>query len=315
MKNLHLFVADTPLHTCQITIDKAPLFYDDVIILSHFTILCTNALRYSIRVYALCYMLTHLHKLCESQSIESLRIFLGNTSSAFAHEYNAWFQREGAVFAPSEEYVPKNSPKAFRSCHNYIANNAPEKKIVERAVQYQWNLLAYSISDRPFSPKRLEHHHNDRLPIYMRLIRRTYEKGKHLSISRLYLFKSNLTAEHWKRLVDYIIGIYNVIDYGASANYFGGLDNMLTAPDSNMGGEFELPDDRDSYSPYYQMLELVKEEMPLSEWNPYRLSDKQVRRWILKINSRVRAGYTYISRFLHVPYDKVKEIIRFPAWY
>ena len=55
------FKTGTPVHIYQRSADWGVIFYDDIHILSHFTILCTTARKYGVKIYAICYMLNHLH--------------------------------------------------------------------------------------------------------------------------------------------------------------------------------------------------------------------------------------------------------------
>ena len=43
-----------------------------------------------------------------------------------------------------------------------------------------------------------------------------------------------------EQLADYIIVLYNVIDYDSAIQYFGTYDNMLTALHSNTGDEYDI---------------------------------------------------------------------------
>ena len=55
------FKTGTPVHIYQHSADWGVIFYDDIHILSHFTVLSASARKYGVKIYALCYMLNHIH--------------------------------------------------------------------------------------------------------------------------------------------------------------------------------------------------------------------------------------------------------------
>ena len=49
-------------------------------------------------------------------------------------------------------------------------------------------------------------------------------------------------------MTDYIIGLWNVIDYEQAISYYGSYNVMIRAFHDNTDSEFEIKEDRDNYS-------------------------------------------------------------------
>ncbi len=303
-----VFHAFTPIHSYQISENKSPVFYEDYQMLCHFTIMCQAARRYNITLYAVSYMINHLHKFEMARSRNSFTGFMRFTNSLFTRQYNMWANHRGNIFRQREEFACKRGGKAFRSCHNYIANNAPEKRLCDKALQYRWNFLAYSLSDHPFSDSIVNSRRSAQMVVCMSRVKRSFENGGYLPMRVLEHFKEILSPNEWEQLIDYTIITYNAIDFNATAAYYGSMENMLTAPDNNLGGEYEIKEEHEDHLAYYKMIDLVHNRHPVC--NPFSMSKREKEALVLEINDNIRAPFTYMARFLQMPYEDVKRIIR-----
>ena len=61
-------------------------------------------------------------------------------------------------------------------------------------------------------------------------------------------WESHLSATEWQQIADYIIGLWNVIDYEQAISYYGSYEAMLRAFHDNTGSEYEIKEDHDSYT-------------------------------------------------------------------
>lgn len=313
MKNFSLsqkFRASVPIHIYQHSADWGVLFYDDVYILAHFIKMCCLAEKYKIKIFSICYMLNHIHYLLASESLKNLRLFMQTLTSSFALEYNEYTGHHGSVFATPFGFAFKSKTKAFRTCLNYIANNAPEKRIVRKAVDYKWNFLRYSQTPHPYSNPIMKKNCSKELWELSKEIKSLHSQNKAVKSRRLVCIKNMLDKREWLQFVDLAISIYNVIDYNASAAAFdGGLDSMLIAPDYNTGAEYEINEDSLNYIPFYQYLTLLSGRMKLCNFSPYALNEKQRKNLVKEMNSRIRCSIKHMSLFFHLDENEILELI------
>ena len=304
MKNFNLsqkFKASVPLHIYQHSADWGVLFYDDVYILAHYMKLCCLAEKYNIKVFGLCYMLNHIHYLLASDSLDKLRLFMQTLTSSFALEYNQYTGHHGSVFASPFGFAFKYKAKAFRSCHNYIANNAPEKRISKKAIDYKWNFLKYSKTAHPYSNPVLKKTCSKDLWELSKEIHTFHSQSKPMKLQRLVFIKNRLDKTEWLQFIDVLISTYNIIDFYSTASAFdGGLDSMLTAPDYNTGSEYEFDEDSLNYLPFYQYLTILSNRMKLCNFSPYALDKKQRIAFVQEMFRRTHCTRHHLSLFFHL---------------
>lgn len=130
-------------------------------------------------------------------------------------------------------------------------------------------------------------------------------KGKHLSYSVLLNAFNGLDAGEREQLTDYVISAYPLVDYAAAAGIYDGFDNMLTAFDSNTGGEFALREEYSS-SPdtaYTEMIALAEKNSLIGVENPplLRFPEEKRRRMAQAFFEQTHARKFQICKFLHLP--------------
>lgn len=308
------FVADCPTHLYQASCDWGLIFYSDIDLLEYYMIQSVKSREYGVTVLAAAYMLNHLHSSCSAHRKEQLSGFVGDTTKTFAIGYNKEMGRKGSLFKNPFGSDPKLTEKDARSNFNYILNNAPEKKICKRAIDYRWDFLAYADNDHPFSQRFHFTGVSDEMRMAVSVVKRCRKADVPLTYDQLHTFKSVLKDFEWKQLMDIIITEYKFIRYDLAAEYFGGLENLKTAPDSNTGSEYNLKEKNDckSYIPYYEM---IKKYYSLGyadkRRSPFAIDIKEKNSLVLEFDRLpCKPTFSHISSFLHMDIEEVRHIIK-----
>ena len=309
------FLPDIANHIYQISEDKGIIFYGDEDLLVLYTIQSVMSKRFGITVYALCYMLNHIHQLSAAHAGRDLSAYVGKVTSLFSTEYNKFMGRSGQLFRSRFGSAPKEGGKKFRSCHNYIANNAPEKKICKRAIEYRWNFLAYAVSDFPFSVPYQKAKASRKMRLAVSIVDDHFDKGHYLGHPVIDKLKGMLNQCEWQQLIDIIITKYRFIRYDLSAGYFGGFENMVKAPETNLGEDREIAEDFGSatYIPYYKMIKRLYDlGYKGGMRSPFKLPPSKRNEIIAEFSCRKLGNYTQIARLFHIDIEEVKEIVWHP---
>ena len=224
------------------------IFYSLHDYLVFFTIYCSQARKREIDVLALCPMMDHIHQILAVRSEKQLAAFEQTYSNLFAREWNRRRRMKGFVFKHPYGSAAKLGNKQVRTVLAYGNNNPVERKLTEKAEDYRWTFLAYYGNKSPYSPKLNVSRTGGYLRYAIQEVNACFEVGKHVMYSQLERWEKHLPAPEWKQLTDYIIGLWNVIDYEQAVSYYGSFDTMIRAFHDNTGSEYDIPEDRDNYS-------------------------------------------------------------------
>ena len=294
------FKTGTPVHIYQRSADWGVIFYDDIHILSHFTVLSASARKYGVKIYALCYMLNHIHILAEFISREQMTQFLRFATSVFSHNYNLYMGKEGANFAPRFGASFKSGSKSVVSTFNYIVNNPVEKHLVARALDYRWNFLLYAPSGPALKCNQSKRKSSLQFQLISNQIELMIQSETHIRVEYLANTKSLLSPAEWQVIVNKIISGYNIIDYQRMASYFRSMDDMLKAPDFNTGAEYELDDESMPHKPYFTMLNRIKKSTPLHSFRPWAMSTDETLEWIRVLSGLPGVTPAHLKGILHI---------------
>ena len=233
-------VKDVLHHCYQRTADGVVIFYCVSDYLVFFTILCTAARKYQVRILAMSLMVDHIHLSVIEERKGDLSAFVREYSSRFSRVHNEVCHRKGSLFEHRYGCAPKFGDKKARTNLIYVGNNAPERRLCQRAEEYRWNFLAYAISEHPFSEKFAANKASVNLRSARRLIDEKQRKGVPLTYQLLQVLFSRLNRAEKEQLVDYVICQYNIIDYSAAIRFFDSYNDMLTAMHASTGSEYDL---------------------------------------------------------------------------
>lgn len=243
-------------HVYQRTWDRGVVFYSDVDFVNFFTLICVAAQKYGVRIVAICLMHDHFHMIVESESCQNISAFLQYCTALHAREINHDTENSGKFWQKSYGMAMKSGEKKKRTALAYVCNNGVEKHLAERTEGYRWNFLAYFLSDTPFSSDLSAASPTDVLvlkqsPALKKLkasARTSHKLGLPITRTMLLYAKRHLDHGEWNLLCDYVISLYNVIDYETAISYYGDYQTMLVAMNANTGSEYDIREEQNPYS-------------------------------------------------------------------
>lgn len=260
-------VGGVPNHCYQRTMNGAILFYCISDFLVHFTIFCVTAEKYRIQVLALCQMPDHIHSTLVADSARALAAFQGECTRKFALVHNPVCHATGPLFESTFGSVPLFGDKKVRTNLCYVGNNPVERRLCKKAEEYRWNYLAYGSSDHPFSEKLVLRKSSWAMRRAVQEVRAMKRARKPLSYKQLRRLFESLDRKEKLQLCDFIISIYNVIDYRTASRFFDSYDEMLAAMHANTGSEHVLNEIfiGKSDTCFTKMISIVNKELNLKD--------------------------------------------------
>ena len=288
-------------HIYRRSCDGGLLFYSVHDRLVYFSIVSVVARKYQIDVMGLCLMVDHIHELVRAAHEQDRICYERETHAWFAKAWNASCGRKGPVFETYGSAL-KQREKQLRTAFAYLANNGPERKLTKRAEDYQWNFLAYAVSDHPFSSPLSSGRPSAHLRWAIEYVDSLARTGRPLTYPLLGHLFDGLSEKEQFQLTDRIICAYNVIDYQASIRLYGSYESMLLAVNSNTGAEYDIKEsfcgvsDRD-YGPMFSVMEKQYPSNPKA-FLAMDTAHRQQLFPVLREASYARSGQ--IAKFLHL---------------
>ena len=292
------------IHCYQRTINGFLIFYSVSDFLVFFTILCTTARKYKIRILSVCLMVDHIHLSMIEDRKGDLSNFVRDYSKTFSFFHNRTCHHTGAFFESPFGRAPKFGEKKIRTNLVYVGNNAPERHLCAKAEEYRWNFLAYAVSDHPFSEELVVGKSSRPLQRIRRRILSLYHKNHPLPYAFLQASFSGLNRKEKDQLVDFIVSTYNVIDYASSLQFFTSYGDMLTAMHANIGSEHDIKEvfvgKSDAY--YAGMSAILLKEKGFTDIHDMLALDLDEKfKLFLLLNGRTDALPRQIASFLRMP--------------
>lgn len=295
---------DVLIHCYQRTVNGFLIFYSISDYLVFFTILCTTAKKYKVRILSVCLMVDHIHLSIIEERKGDLSNFVRDYSKTFSFFHNRTCHHTGAFFESPFGSAPKFGDKKVRTNLVYVGNNAPERHLCQKAEDYRWNFLAYAANDHPFSERLFLDKASHALRSIRRRILSLYNKNLPLSYDFLQSSFSSLDRKEKEQLADWIVKTYNVIDYGSAIRYFKSYEDMLTAMHANIGSEHDIKEvfTGKSDAHYARMTAiLLKEERFQDIHDMLALDIKEKFRLFLLLHRKTDALPKQIAAFLRMP--------------
>ena len=290
-------------HIYQRTVKRFNIFYDLEDYLVYFTIFAIAARQYNVTVSGLCLMLDHIHMLIKADNRVIMSEFVRQVTSMFAREQNNDVGRKGSLFQARFGSAVKKGAKMVRTTIAYLFNNPVERSLCNRAEEYRWNFLAYAVSAYPFSNSINPNTASTKLKRAMKEVKTAESLDRHLRYSQLKRLLDCLKNNEKMQLVDYIISIYNPIDYDESIQYYGTYETMLIAINSNTGSEYEIKEERYKFSDieYIHMSDILRNEEGIRELRKITGLDIDEKMRLFKVlRQRVTCSNLPICKFLHL---------------
>lgn len=291
------------LHVCQMTVGKVVIFYTVADYLVFFTVFCTWAEKMGIEVLALCPMLDHIHHTSIAPNHTSFVNFQKGYSRVFAFLWNSQRKRKGPLFFHNYSSSTKVGNKSIRTTLAYNYNNCVERKLADRAETYRWNFLPYASNQWPFS-EPIGKSISAALQKAMKEVQYLHEQGKFLNYAIINRVTKKLTIAERQQFIDYVIGLWNVIDYNKAISYYGDLKTMIRAFHDNTGGEYDIREDWDPYSDtvYTDCTHiLLKEQLVDSIYDIPMLPMDKKKQFFKILKQRTAARPKQLRKYLHIP--------------
>ena len=142
-------------------------------------------------------------------------------------------------------------------------------------------------------------------------IKSTHQKGCPLSYAQLKRLFSRLDRKEKEQLTDFIITLYNVIDYKSAIRYFGSYEEMLVALHSNTGSEYDINEVfvGKSDAHYARMVSICMKELKLKDIHDVLALDIGAKMDIMQmLMARTDALPEQIAAFLRIPFEKNRKV-------
>lgn len=290
-------------HIYQRTIDGYLIFYDKRDFLVFFTLFCTVARKYNIRVLGICLMYDHIHVLVKASCKADMSAFVRDYTCRFARLRNIRYQRKGDFFRHRFGSAPKVDDKKARTAIAYLYNNPVEKKLCGKAEEFQWNFLDYSRNDHPFSEPFRVRSARQAMRRAVTEVRSLRESDTPLGYEFIERIIKDLSAGEIRQLTDYIIVQYNCVDYQDLSSYYEDYETLLTAIHSNTGSEYQIREEiwPDSDATFKRMSAIVRKMTSYKDMKDVlSLPDVEKRRLAWILSAETGASPRQISKFLHL---------------
>lgn len=291
-------------HIYQHSVDWGVIFYTNSDRLVYYTLASVKSKKHDVRIFAAAIMFTHTHQSAQAISYSVLYRYLHDLDTSFARLYNARYHRKGKLFGRPPGYAQKVTLKAMKSNLVYVFNNHVEKGLCKRAVEERWSLLAYALSDHPFSPQIQRGDVSRALRRALKLVDRRIAANKALEYCDLDGIFSRLDPVETQQFIDYVISRYRLVDFGGTIAYFGSIENLLITVDSTTGGEYDIKEDysRDKDCGYVALLQdsEVVEQLP----NVFSMQDDLLLGMVSRLARSSVASPSQLRRFFHLRNDE-----------
>ena len=294
------------LHVYQRSVNGFILFYDLEDFLSCYTMISMYSDHYKVRIIELCFMVDHHHLLLTAETSEDMAAFMRDFSSAYVMNFNSSTGRTGQLLQKSYGSAPKRGEKKVRSTIIYIGNNPVEKKLCNRAEEYQWNFL----SETSHSKDKPLHMRSLRLRKICKEIRETRNRHEYMSHNQVRRLLSGILPDERSYVCDYIRKVYHFIDREYIISYFNDYESMLLAMASTTGSEHDI---KETFVPepdtaYREMVAYIKSLFPDKPVkHVVTLSFEEKMRMFTLLKQNTTGTYRQVCRFLHMDPRKMQQ--------
>ena len=305
--------AKKAIHIYQRSVNGVVLFYTLQDFLVFYTYVCQYARKYGVKILGLAIMYDHYHILAEAGSREEVKAFVSACMAGFSRAYNEEIGIKGSIFQSPFGSAVKYGEKNIRTAAGYLYNNHTNKKLCERAESIRWNFLAYAHDSHPFSePIKLKAASRS-LRSALKEVDANRKTDKPLNYATLRRLYKPLGKEEKEQLTDYIISVYNAIDFAALESLYRSYEDMLYSFNANTFNECDISEDADERTGddrvYNRLAKQVLESGKFTSVKDIlQLSDDERFRLALVLQARTGASYKQIGAFVHLKITKVKNV-------
>ena len=281
-------------------LDGRVLFYRTEDYLFLYTLFSVIVRKYDIKVEMFCIMFNHIHACLYAQSETSFKSFCRDLSSIFTKGYNKEYHKEGKLLLRCG-YSAKTAGKSIRSCLIYIANNPVSGRLVGKALDYKWNLLAYCVSNHPFSERLVKRESRYKMRQGLAFVDWCFKENHFLNYAMIARIFKNISARERSQIIDYVIVKYFFLDASEFIGHFGSIEKATVAIDSSAGAEHDIYEPWEDYSIYLSMLRMTLDSgLDFKRFRFQEMDPEDL--FLLETRLSVIRGVTdrHLARFLHL---------------
>ena len=301
------------IHIYQRSVNGDVIFYTLQDFLVFYTLISVFARKYGITILGLAIMYNHIHLLVLEKRREDINGFVAVCSSRFSHLYNEDTGIAGSIFQSPFGSAMKYGDKNIRTAAGYLYNNHTNKKLCDKAEDVRWNFIAYAHNANPFSNQIKRDKASTALRCALREVDIQRSSDKPLNYATLRRLYKPLGKEEKEQLTDYIISVYNAIDFAALESLYRSYEDMLYSFNANTFNEYDISEDADERTGddrvYNRLAKQVLESGKFTSVKDIlQLSDDERFRLALVLQARTGASYKQIGAFVHLKITKVKNV-------
>lgn len=295
------FKESVPQHVYCRGKDGNIIFYCIEDCIFYITLYACLAEKHGITTHAFSLMPNHTHAQQYARNLASFLAFNGEMISRFTRTYNIRHDRSGALFDSPFGSVPKSVGKHIKGNISYICNNGAEGRLSKGVLDYRWNLVAYYRDKNPFSVRTRLNSASKRVRDAIKKVDFFRKRNKPLDYKAQDMIFKNLDKTARKQVIDYILTVYNFLDYDGMIMCFGSFEKAVAGMEANCGSEHDIKEDWDDYSVYSKLgkavsgrgIDLLKVNFENMPWD----SLSELRTWLKKA---VGATDRQLDKFLHM---------------
>lgn len=294
-----------PVHFYSKGKDGNMIFYTLNDYLVFYTLFCTEAARRHGKIISACIMPNHFHYLeITRDGAEAIR-GIAVLERKFAAAYNSEYHRSGQnLFISTSGKAAKRTAKSTKSCIIYIYNNPVAGKLTRSATGYRWNTLRYGLSGHPFTGKPDRSKSRNAFRRSLSLVDDIHKSGRPINYAAMRMIFRNLTPEETDQITDYIINIYNIIDYNEVCKLFGSVQEAAKAAEIVAGSEYDIKEDYENYSLYRHMSDAMEESGYRVNCMTIEKMETAERHALARhLYERTSASSRQICKFMHINTD------------
>ena len=303
------------IHIYQRSVKGDVIFYTLQDYLVFYTFVCVIARKHKITILGLAIMYNHYHILAEADNRDSIRSFISDTTSRFARVYNKETGLSGMLFHSPFGSSVKIGDKNIRTAAGYLYNNHTNKKLCEMAEEIRWNFLAYAHNNNPFSESVIKERVSHTLRNALKEIDANRKADKPLNYATLRRLYKPLGKEEKEQLTDYIISVYNAIDFVALESLYRSYEDMLYSFNANTFNEYDISEDADERTGDDRVYNrLAKQVLALGRFASVKdillLSEDERFRLAVELHAHTGVPYKQIGAFVHLKIGIVRHVYK-----
>lgn len=296
-------------HLCKISSDGSVIFYTSADCLVFYTIVMIYAVKYGVRITNFCIMRNHFHIAVYADKWENISKFIQQICAQYVGRRNELEGKIKISFKRGIGRSDKYEDKTRRDCQVYVSNNPVEKRQCSRAGEYRWNFLSYADDATPESC--IPDNASEALLVACSIVRTDHKGSLPIGYNFFDHFSSVLSADEYRALEDYVIRLYNVIDWSEIKHYYGSIEGFKAAAAASKGADYDMSEEhvKEVYTHYDQLSEVARRLGFKGDDSKIHEPGFDLFGAVQNMAYTTDASCREIARFLHLAEGVVQDII------